>query len=380
MRVLHVIPSLSAVHGGPTRALEAMERALTAQGVEVETATTDDDGPGRRNGKPCGQPLAENGVVRWYFRKSAEFYKPSISFARWAAAQAGRFDLLHLHAVFSFTTTAGAWAARRRGRPYIVRPLGTLEPYGLAQRRPWLKALSMGLVDKPLLRGAAAVHFTSQAEALNARALGLALRELVIPLGVDAPPPVTTSRWAGPGPCVLFLSRLDPKKNLEGLLRAVALLAPAQPGLRLLVAGGGEPDYVASLHRLADTLGLGDRVQWAGHLEGRAKSEAFAAGHVFALPSFSENFGIAAVEALSAGLPCVLGQGVAIAEDVARAGAGVQVAPQPPEIAQGLRRIIQDESRRGAMSSAARRLARESYSTLAMGARLKQAYQEVLCR
>ena len=94
LRVLHVIPSLSAVHGGPTRALEAMERALAAQGVEIETATTDDDGPGRRNGKPCGQALAENGVVRWYFRKSADFYKPSLSFARWISAEAGTFSAM----------------------------------------------------------------------------------------------------------------------------------------------------------------------------------------------------------------------------------------------------------------------------------------------
>ena len=48
MRVLHVIPSLSLAHGGPSVVLPVMERALTAAGVEVETATTDDDGPGRR--------------------------------------------------------------------------------------------------------------------------------------------------------------------------------------------------------------------------------------------------------------------------------------------------------------------------------------------
>jgi hypothetical protein len=60
MKVLHVIPSLSRVHGGPTRALALMEGALAEQGVTVETATTDDDGPGRHNGKACGQPLQEN--------------------------------------------------------------------------------------------------------------------------------------------------------------------------------------------------------------------------------------------------------------------------------------------------------------------------------
>ena len=131
MKALHVIPSLSSVHGGPTRALTLIERALASQGVMVETATTDDDGPGRRNGKACSRPLAENGAVHWYFAKCAEFYKPSPAFARWITREVGRYDLVHIHALFSFVAPVAAWAARRAGVPYVVRPLGTLARYGM---------------------------------------------------------------------------------------------------------------------------------------------------------------------------------------------------------------------------------------------------------
>ena len=48
MRVLHVIPSLAAAHGGPSRAMGLFEQALSLAGVQMEIATTDDDGPGRR--------------------------------------------------------------------------------------------------------------------------------------------------------------------------------------------------------------------------------------------------------------------------------------------------------------------------------------------
>jgi glycosyltransferase involved in cell wall biosynthesis len=381
VRVLHVIPSLSPVHGGPTAAMAAIERALTAAGVAVETATTDDDGPGRRRAVPLGVPVRENGVDRWYFAKRAEFYKPSPSLARWLARETARFDLVHLHALFSFSTAAGAWAARRRGVPYVVRPLGTLDPYGLGRRRR-LKALSMRWVEAPLLRGAAAVHFTSQAEAQQARSLGIPWREAVIPLAVEPPARTQDDRFAAlrGGPCVLFLSRLDPKKNLEALLGAVARLQGEWPGVRLLVAGDGEPAYVERLRGQAGQLGIGPRVTWAGHLDGDAKSAALAAADVFVLPSFTENFGVAAAEALAAGLPCVLSHGVAIAQEVAQAGAGLAVSPDAPALAEALRHIMAPDSPRARMSANARRLAAERYSPAAMGRQLRQLYTDLLAR
>jgi glycosyltransferase involved in cell wall biosynthesis len=380
MKVLHVIPSLSQVHGGPTKALALMEQALAGQGVFVEVASTDDDGAGRRNGKLCGQPLLENGALHWYFAKAMDFYKPSPAFALWIARHVARYDLVHIHALFSFTSSTAAWAARRADVPYIVRPLGTLNDYGMKRRRPWLKSLSMRAIEGPVLRHAVAVHFTSEEEAAEARGLGIAMKEVVIALGVATP--LATADSARPGlrraPCVLFLSRLDAKKNFEGLLAAMALLKEEMPQLHLLVAGDGAPDYVAGLKARAQALGLSSRLTWAGHIEGEAKSAAFAAADVFVLPSFSENFGIAAAEALAAGLPCVLGQGVAIARDVVQAGAGMAVTTDAQSIADGLRRIIANDETFAAMSANAMRLARERFSTEAMGARLKQLYSDIL--
>lgn len=383
MKVLHVIPSLSAVHGGPTHALAMMERALTQQGIEVETATTDDDGPGRRNGKRCGEPLRENGVVRRYFPKRTEFYKVSPAFARWIAREVRGYDIVHIHALFSFTSSVAAWAARRAGVPYVIRPLGTLNSYGMDQSRSRLKALSMKLVEETALRHAAAVHFTSEQEANDARRLGLGLREAVIPLGVDvarSAPVAGDGRFAGlrGSPCVLFLSRLDAKKNLEGLLDALAIVRNDAPGIRLVIGGDGPPGYVAALHSRADALGLASSVIWAGYLEGAGKAAALAAADVFALPSFSENFGIAAAEALAAGVPCLLGSGVAIAADVVRAGAGVETGTDPQSISDGLRRMIGDPKALAEMSVSATELARRRFSVDAMGAGLKNLYTKIL--
>jgi glycosyltransferase involved in cell wall biosynthesis len=377
MKVLHVIPSLWQGDGGPSNALRAMERALAAHGVTVETATTDDNGPGMRSGKAGHGPIVEEGTVRRYFAKRSEFYKWSPGFARWIAHAVGDYDLLHLHALFSFTTTAASQAARRAGVPYVVRPLGTLAPWGMEHRRPWLKRASLRMIEAPLLHHAAAVHFTSDEEMREAAALRIDMRPVVIPLGIDIPPPSAHSpRDACGSVQALFLSRLHPKKNLEGLLDALAMLREEFPRLRLTIAGSGDPEYASALRARADALGLADRVSWLGFVEGEAKHRAFRDADFFVLPSHSENFGIAAAEALAYGLPCVLSGGVALARDVVAAGAGLEIATSAESIAAGLR-LIMPPAARAPMQANALRLARERYSLDAMGARLKQLYMDI---
>lgn len=372
--------------------MRLIEQALLAQGIEIETAMTDDDGPGRRavsesfrSGYPAGHKGgAPTSSIRRCFPKRLEFYKVSPGFARWIFRHVRDYDVVHVHALFSFTSVVAAWAARRAGVPYVVRPLGTLNHYGVTQRRPWLKQLSLKLIEGPILRHAAAVHFTAEAEKAEAECLGIPMRSVVIPLGIEpvaqGEASVLLARFPALKNCrlLLFLSRLDPKKNVEGLLRAYSSCSKAFPDTRLVIAGDGETGYLADLKKLAGDLGLTDRVVWLGHVEGEQKAAALAAAQVFVLPSFSENFGIAAAEALMAGLPCVLGKGVAIADEVAEAGAGLATSPEPEAIAQTLQEVLVDEDRRTAMGRRATALATERYSLAAMGAGLHALYSRIL--
>ncbi len=386
MRVLQVIPSVSMVHGGPSRAIRAMESALARRGVEVETVTTDDEGTGRRNGIPDGGAIEENGVLRRYFRKRTEFYKVAPGMARWLSRNIQNYDLVHIHALFSFSSTMAASAARRQGVPYIVRPLGVLNRYGIENRRPGLKRLSLRYIEGPILREAAAIHFTAWAEREEVSHLGIAMRRAaVIPLGVvevDPNVPPLGSNGEAVSPArerrLLFLSRLDPIKNIEGLLSAFRQVLDRMPEARLSIAGSGQEGYVAALQAQAKSLGIQDRVDWLGYVEGAAKQAVMRAADLFVLPSFSENFGIAAVEALAAGLPCVLGQGVAIAEDVAAAQAGVAVAPKADAIAEGILAVMAGRERWHAMALNAMQLARERYSVGAMSRALAALYEEIL--
>ena len=291
--------------------------------------------------------------------------------------------MVHIHALFSFATTAAAWAARRAGVPYIVRPLGSLASYGLRERRQRLKRLSMALVEGPILRAAAAVHFTSRAELEEAQAIGVPMRGVVIPLGVDVDdgppaPPLQHAALAGRR-VILFLSRLDPMKNLEAVIDAVAASPMLRGSCALVIAGTGDAGYVAKLKRRAAAAGISEHTLWLGHVEGAQKRAAFAAADVFVLPSFMENFGIAAVEALLAGVPCVLGEEVAIAAAIQQAGAGITVRSEAPEVARALEHVLgSGRAVTRTMGLCAKQLAQAQFSTACMAQRLIALYEEVL--
>src|SRR3954447_12945346 len=130
MRVLHVIPSVAAVHGGPSVMLEQMARGLSQTGIDIHIATTDDDGAGRLN-VPYGEAVLHGGVIYWYFPRQTRFYKYYRPLSAWLSRHVTDYQVVHIHALFSRASLAAAYWARRRGVPYMVRPLGTLNRWGM---------------------------------------------------------------------------------------------------------------------------------------------------------------------------------------------------------------------------------------------------------
>jgi glycosyltransferase involved in cell wall biosynthesis len=379
MKVLHVIPSVSPVHGGPSHAIVNIERALSLRGIEVTTVTTNDDGDTHTLPVTCGKPIAAPFATRWYFPRSTVFFKLSIGLSRWLKDNVTAFDVVHAHALFSFAPVAAAFWARRAGVPYVLRPLGVLAQYGMTQHHPFMKKASFALIERGLIESASAVHFTSRAEQVEAEALGLKCNGVVVPLGIPSCPAKRTMRRRKSDAFnLLFLSRIDPKKNLEALLEAVRLVLSKQLDVVLNVAGAGDPIYIDKLKALARDLDINGHVNWLGYVDGDKKTELLAAASAFTLPSYSENFGMAVVEALAAGLPCLVSRGVAISGEIDRARAGIVVGTAPAEIAAGIEKMSSDECDLSTMSTAASALASSAFSLDAMGECLEALYRNIL--
>lgn len=388
MRVLHVIPSVSPKHGGPSFALPLITRALALHSVQTTVATTDDDGPGARLDVPLGRRVANE---KWaseivYFRKNTEFYKVSLGVRSWLRQHAREFDLIHVHALFSHASIAAAHAAQRARVPYVVRPLGVLNRWGMENRRRAIKAASLRWIELPALRKAAAIHFTSEAERDEAQEAAPEIRDIrsaVIPLPVevhtgDARDFTSQYPQAHGRRVVLFLSRIAEKKGIELLLEAFRNQRRQNSDVLLMLAGEGDAEYVARLKQQATHLGIAEDVLWTGFLAGAAKADALAAATVFVLPSYSENFGIAAAEALAAGVPCILSNGVAIASEAAAAHAALVTNPEVSELTTALRTFLTDAGHRQQLAENAREFARRSYSLEAVGRQLSAFYESIL--
>src|SRR4029077_12449476 len=107
--------SLSVTEGGPSFAAHTIAEALAGQGGQVTVATT------RRDGEEAA--VSDHAYNAIYFQRNFEPYKVSFSLARWLRANIAQFDLVHVHALFSFSSTMAARIARRQNVPYLVRPL-----------------------------------------------------------------------------------------------------------------------------------------------------------------------------------------------------------------------------------------------------------------
>ena len=353
------------------------------------------------------QQVDQNGGRVLYFRRQSEFYKVSFPLSGWLSRHIRDYDLVHIHALFSYSSYAAARLAAKNGVPFIVRPLGVFNRWGMQNRRRLLKQFSFRFIEQRILRNAAAIHYTSQQERVEAEEAGVRKESVVIPLGVDLsgfrelPGPETFYEKfpeARGREIILFLSRLDPKKGLDLLLRAFATderrqgtddgRETTEDGLRssvagglgplLVIAGDGENQFVGDLRRLAGELGIAGEILWTGFLAGTDKLSALAAASLFVLPSYSENFGIALVEAMAAGLPCVMSDQVGIAVDVKEFDAGVVVPCEVEPLASAMQRLIDDPELRVYLSRNARRLVDDRFSLEAMTESLVKLYDQVL--
>jgi hypothetical protein len=168
-----------------------LSSALARQGVEVTILTTDSNGDTGQEplDVPLNTPIEQDGYKIIYFR-CAPFrrYKFSVDLLKWLNLHAATFNLAHIHALFSPVSSVAATICRRQKVPYILRPLGTLDPADLRKKRQ-LKQLYAAILERANLAGAAGIHFTSVQEAKVSERFGVSTRDLVIPLGVIPPQP-----------------------------------------------------------------------------------------------------------------------------------------------------------------------------------------------
>lgn len=387
MNIVHVTPVYHPAlrYGGPVVAVHGLCSALAARGHRVSVITTNVDGPGISD-VPLDRPVDRDGVEVRYFPVTSPrraFRAPTMveSLRRQIAAA----DIVHIHQMFHWPSWVAARIARRYGVPYVISPRGMLVSELIRRRSTLAKTLWIALFDRSSLEQAAAIHATSHLEQTELQRLGLRLpRIAVIANGVADPPaspepeavsPDVRAAAAAGDPIVLYFGRLSWKKGIERLIRAFAKTY----GGTLVIAGTDDERRYDTLAGLAFDLGIRNRVRIVPRtIDGADKEYLFNTARVFALPSYSENFGNTVLEAMRRGVPVITTPQVGAMDIVRSAGGGVVTSGDADGLSYAMSRFLHHPALARSMGVAGQNHVTEQYGWPRIAERIEEFYESLV--
>ncbi len=319
--------------------------------------------------------------VELYLRKGPEKAFYSLELKRAAQSLVEASEIVHGHGFYVGTNWFLGREARRQNKPLVYHVQGFLDPWILARSRG-KKRLANYLFERANFRHASLWRACSKKEEQQIRDYGITAPVIVLPNGVALPPersvgeieelisefPKRRNHRA------IFLSRIHKKKGLDLLIQAWAELPKeVTSDWELLLFGPDEGGYATEVSEWIEESDLGDSVRLMGGVTGKSKEAAFRSADLFVLPSYSEGFPMAVLEAASYGLPVVQTNECNFPELSAAGGAW----ECPPKIAdlKGIMReaLACNESERIKRGEAGRRLVAENYEWTSIAKRLHEA-------
>ena len=329
MKILHLIHSANPAAGGPIEGIKQLVSVKVKMGLDVELVCLDSpDAPWLEN-----FPIKVHALGPSY---SSYGYCPRL--IPWLKAHCHEYAFVIVNGIWQYTSFSAWRVLLSRGIPYFVFTHGMLDPwfkrhYPLKHLKKWLY---WPWAEYRVLRDATAVLFTCKEEKEQAQHSFWLYHcnGVVVNYG--------TAGWQGDAEVqrklflekfpalegrrlILFLGRVHEKKGGDLLVNAFhrLLSETPEPSVQLVIAGPDDSPYALKLKKMAQSLGISERITWTGMLGGDLKWGAFQAVEAFILPSHQENFGISVAESLSASVPVLISNKVNIWSEIEEENAGL---------------------------------------------------------
>lgn len=385
MRVVHVTPfhEHAVAMGGVAVGTGSLARAQVRAGADVTVFTTD-VGLGKGTAVP-GQAAGVN-YRCFHVRKGVPFFF-SGQMIHALANHISDFDIVHIHGLWNVPVNCAAMLAVHAGLPFVLSPRGMLNQWAF-RFRYWKKFPAWCLFQHRIVRKAAFLMYSSDEERQQSQALVNHRRTAVVPFGVeglhanfeDVPRGSFRVRLGmdRDTPLLAFVGRIHPIKGLGVLLQAVRRAAENISGLQIVIAGPDDGGHQVQLQQQAIKLGIAERVHWVGVVAGREKRALLQDADLFMFVSFSENFGLAAVEAMAARTPVVLGEGVNIATLVRKYDAGWVVPTEAVAVADAIREALCNPALRRARAQRASKVVAEQFDPDVIARKSLAVYRDCL--
>lgn len=389
MRILHILGFYPEI-GGPYAAIRDLAIALSNKGLEVNVLSPIPKGYNVEN---LYREIPESLNVTYIREGFLSKTFPSFS-TKWKTViqdMLPRIDLLHVHGVFDYYTFVTSWLCKEK--PVIISPRGSIMNDAISTKGYVKKHLYLNCIGKSIIRKASAIHLVNQYEkeeflnVFKANSEEFKDKILLIPNGINVeefnnlPPKgsfkqkysiLKDKRY------IMFLGRIDAIKGLDILVESFKKLAAIYDDLYLVIAGPDTDGYGKRVKKWLKDAGLLERSVFTGMLTGRDKHEAFVDAEVFVLSSYSENFGIAVVEAMACGIPVVTSDKVGVSREIERNRAGIIVKTDPESLFIGIKSLLDKEELRREVAKNGRKLVEEYYDIDKVADMMIKTYQEVL--
>ncbi len=355
MRVLWVIPGIDATSGGPSTTAVNAVLAEARSGIDVTFAFTATE-TGTEALRPTLDLMRAEGVTVLIFPRVADTgwacaWGISFPIFRWLARNVRRFDVLNIQYVWSATTLVGSVSAKLSGVPAILTAHESLTSYDIdftsgSQVKRRAKLMLRAIV----LRCITIVAFNSELERSDSDVPTDAETAVIAHAVIEAIEPKGRDGTEGDQFVLGYLGRLHPKKNVEMVIEALAML---DDRFRVIVGGSGSQEYEEELRELAERSGVSSRVDWRGQISRTGRNDYLRELRLLLMPSQYESFGMVAAESMAVGVPVITSRNVGITTIIEEFGAGcVMPDLSASALSEAVERLASDPERLDAMREA----------------------------
>jgi glycosyltransferase involved in cell wall biosynthesis len=380
MRILNICAYTWAI-GGPARIIYDHTIEVLKQGHQVDILSPMT--PGEKSYPvPEGARLFECARTKPISRFFNEFSVEAYQFLK---ANIQNCDIVHMHGIWHFGSVAPFIVPNHVSKVITIH--GLLDKWAINHSK-WKKQIVSALFQKRLLGKADLIQINNRDEEQDViQYLGYRPKNMVIvPNGMkvtdytNLPEKGIFRKNHGISPdqkLVLFMGRLNIKKGLDLLLPGFKKVHEQIPDAVLILAG---PDdgYLTETQKFIEENHLEHKIKLVGMLTDTVKKEALADADLFVLPSYSEGFSIAVLEAMTSKVPTLISDRVGFGDYIKTYQAGHLTPLTHEGVAEGLLKILQDKSYRDNLAKQAFKMVTENFDIKVVATQLLEEYKRII--
>ena len=389
-RILFVFPYYKPafVYGGPVQCNAYLCEGLVEVGAEVTVFTTNAN-RGAPLHVPLQKPVDVNGVTVWYFPLSliglSFFYSRLLGKA--VSNRVSEFDLVVLASLWGHSLIPTARACARSSVPYVIPTHGQLYPWALAKKK-LKKNLYLHLVARRYLNRAAAIHCTDPTEVEAFERLNFRPPSFVVPNPIRASNfkhnqtngKLRQQVGVPDGAAILiFLGRITQIKRADIAVDVLGAVQSLDREIHLVLVGPDEDGLTPRLQAQARDLGCYDKLHFTGLLSQEDVISALADANLLLMPSeIQENFGMSALEALAAGVPILVSEGIPVGRWAQIAGAGRVESSTKNAFQQAALELLSSPERLTSMGQRGQDLVRHFFDVKVVARQMLEQFRSII--